>query len=479
MSADALWTIDELVAATGGTMIGDKPEFIGGVSIDTRTLSKGDIYVAIKGEHMDGHTFVYNAMEQGASLVIVRRGVVGSERTPRLEVDDPLRAMEAIGVAARARSKAKIVAVTGSVGKTSTKEALRLGLARDGLVHASVASYNNHWGVPLTLARFPAQSDFGVFEVGMNHPGEIEPLSRMIRPDVAIITNVEPVHIGHFNSVEEIADAKAEVFAGMTAEGVAVLNRDNAFFEHLSTKAKAAGVEKVISFGEHEDSDTRLDNFVLHSSCSCVSASVCGQDVTYKLGAPGRHLVINSLAVLSAVVAVGGDLALAALALGDVKAPKGRGERSALAIDDGYFVLIDESYNANPASMRAAIATLKNAKTGPGGRRIAVMGDMLELGAGSPGLHEELAPCVVDADVDMVFVCGKDMQRLWDALPRAIQGAYAADSDGLADAIVGAVRPGDVIMIKGSLGSRMGPLVGVLKDNFDAAGDEPAKSGTG
>ncbi len=479
MPADALWTTDELIVATDGTMIGERPAFIGGVSIDTRTLSKGDVYVAIKGEHMDGHTFVYNAMEKGAALVIVRRGVVGSERTPRLEVDDPLRAMEAIGIAARKRSRAKVIAVTGSVGKTSTKEALRLGLARDGRVHASVASYNNHWGVPLTLARFPAQADFGVFEVGMNHPGEIEPLSRMIRPDVAVITNVEPVHIGHFNSVEEIADAKAEVFAGMSSDGGAILNRDNAFFEHLCGKAKDAGVDRIISFGEHQDADTKLGSFVLHSSCSCVSASVCGQDVTYKLGAPGRHLVINSLAVLSAVVAVGGDLALAALALGDVKAPKGRGERSDLAVDGGYFVLIDESYNANPASMRAAISTLQNTKTGPGGRRIAVLGDMLELGPSGPELHAELGACVADSDVDVVLACGENMQRLWDALPRAIQGRYATDSDGLADAVVDAVRPGDVIMIKGSLGSKMGPLVNLLKNQFETAGDAPAKSGTG
>jgi UDP-N-acetylmuramoyl-tripeptide--D-alanyl-D-alanine ligase len=473
-----LWTTDVLIAATGGRLSGSVAGALDGVSIDTRTLVPGDIFVAIEGRTHDGHAFVAKAFEAGAGLAIVRAGAVDPQAGPLLEVDDPLTALEGIGRAGRARSGARIIAVTGSVGKTGTKEALRLALAKDGTVHASAASYNNHWGVPLSLSRLPADARYGVFEIGMNHPGEITPLARMIRPHVAVITTVAPVHLGNFASVDEIADAKAEVFAGLAPGGTAVLNRDNPYYDRLREAALAAGAGRVVGFGEHDRAEARLEKVVLHATCSCVSASICGHKVTYKLGAPGRHLVMNSLAVLAVVDCVGADLALAALALADMSAPKGRGARHRLAIGRGYFTLVDESYNANPVSMRAAIATLGTAKPGPRGRRIAVLGDMLELGEAAPRLHAELASALDDAGIDLVYACGPNMARLWEALPQARRGVHADDAAGLAETVADTIEAGDVVMIKGSLGSRMGPLVEMLLARHPAlTGDplEPAK----
>ena len=474
-----LWTADALIEATGGRLSGTVTRALDGVSIDTRTLQPGDVFVAITGATHDGHAFVARAFEAGAGLAIVRSGACDRTAGPLLEVDDPLAALEEIGRAGRARSNARIVAVTGSVGKTGTKEALRQALAKDGPVHASAASYNNHWGVPLSLARLPADARYGVFEVGMNHPGEIEPLARMIRPHVAVITTVAPVHLGNFASVDEIADAKAEVFAGLEPGGTAVLNRDNPYFDRLKQAALAAGADRIVGFGEHARAQARLEKVVLHATCSCVSASICGHKVTYRLGAPGRHLVINSLAVLAVVDAVGADLALAALALGEMAAPKGRGARHRLALGRGYFTLVDESYNANPVSMRAAIATLGIARPGPRGRRIAVLGDMLELGAEAANLHAGLAPALDDAGIDLVYACGPNMARLWEALTPARRGALADDAAGLAEAVAAAIEPGDVVMIKGSLGSRMGPLVEMLLARHPALSDDPLEPAKG
>lgn len=471
MTEQVLWTIEALTEATGGELSGAVTVPLNGISIDSRTLSPGDIFVAIKGDQFDGHTFVDAALEAGAGVAVVQHGTSATSHGPLLAVDDPLRALEDMARAARARCTGKVIAVTGSVGKTGTKDALRLALSHDAQVHASAASYNNHWGVPLSLARFPETADFGVFEVGMNHSGEITPLSRMIRPDVAIITTVEAVHLGHFSSIDEIADAKAEVFAGLEPEGTAILNRDNPFFDRLSEAAKAAGVGTIIGFGEHEDADARLTKVVLHGTCSCVSATICGHDITYKLGVPGRHIVINSLAVLAAVAAVDGDIALAAFRLARMAPPKGRGLRHALSVDDGYFTLVDESYNANPASMRAALATVGHTRPGPRGRRIAVLGDMLELGSDAERLHAELADAVDDASIDLVYACGPNMLHLWDAMPDARRGVYADSSEDLKGVLSDALRKGDVVVIKGSLGSRMGPLVETLRERFSPAID--------
>jgi len=366
-----------------------------------------------------------------------------------------------------------ILAITGSVGKTGTKEMLRACLSASGSVHASQKSYNNHWGVPLTLANLPVDADYGVFEVGMNHPGEIAPLVDMIKPQVAIITNVEPVHLGQFNSVDEIADAKAEIFTGLNADGTAILNFDNKYFSHLKSAAEKHGITHFLTFGEGRGADVALSKSVLHGSCSCVQVDVAGTPVTYKLGAPGQHLVKNSLGVLAAVHHLGADLAFAALALANVSAPPGRGARSKLALPGGGTVtLIDEAYNANPTSMRAALSVLQHSKPCNSGRRIAVMGDMLELGDGAADLHRDLTASVDEASVDRVYACGAMMKHLCDELPIARKALYAEASDRLTSALLDDIRAGDIVMIKGSLGSNMLPLVAAMKNRFPEHNDD-------
>jgi UDP-N-acetylmuramoyl-tripeptide--D-alanyl-D-alanine ligase len=342
-------------------------------------------------------------------------------------------------------------------------------LSRAGLTHASAASYNNHWGVPLSLARCPQEARFAVFELGMNHTGEIGPLSRMVRPDVAIITTVAPVHLQYFKSVEEIADAKAEIFEGLQPGGIAILNRDNAQFNRLNDRARDVRVARVVTFGENEASEARLVRCVLHAEYSTVQANILGDEVTYKLGAPGRHLVMNSLAVLAAAKLAGADLAISALALAALQPAQGRGTRIALVVPGGSALLIDESYNANPVSMRAAIALLGQAEPGPRGRRIAVLGDMLELGSQSALLHRELAQAVTENSVDLVFCSGPEMRNLWDALPSNRRGSYATDSGALEPRVLEAVTSGDAVMVKGSFGSKMAPIVKALQRKFTAA----------
>ncbi len=463
-----LWTAEDLAAASGGKIVGDVRLPLNGVSIDTRTISQGDIFVAIKGENHDAHDFVPRALAQGAGVAIVSRVTDEMKAAgPLLRVaDDPLDALVRIGTASRARSHARIVAVTGSVGKTSSKEMLRMALLASGKTHASVASFNNHWGVPLTLSRMPRDTAYGVFEIGMNHSGEITPLVGMVRPHVAIITNVAPVHIANFDSIGGIADAKAEIFSGVEPDGIAILNRDNAFFERLSGAAKAAGIRNILSFGMHEKSDVRAQAIAYHANCSCVTADVMGEKLVYKLGMPGEHMMLNSLAVLAAAKLLGADLARAALALAAAEAPKGRGVQHRLEIDGGEFLLIDESYNANPLSMVAALSLLERAKLGRGGRRIAVLGDMLELGDHGPGLHAALSKAVDAHNVDVLYAAGPLMANLWENTPANRRGAYANTSAELRDNLLGGFRAGDVVMIKGSLGSRMGPLVEAIRARF-------------
>ena len=480
MSGGALWTAAELVEATGGELRGDVRGSLGGVSIDSRTLAEGDIFFAIKGDLHDGHKFAASSLEAGAGIAVVSApDEVMESAGPILVVDDTLKAMERLGVAARTRFQGRAIAVTGSVGKTGTKEALRLCFEDQGRTHASQASYNNHWGVPLTLSRLPRETEYGVFEVGMNHPGEITPLTAMIRPHVAIVTTVQAVHLGYFSSVDAIADAKAEIFTGLEPGGTAILNRDNAYFDRLRAAAEENGAARIVGFGEDERADCRLTDVVLRDDGSTVSASVVGMDVTYNIGAPGRHFVVNSLAVLAAVHAAGADVALAALALAQVRAPKGRGARASLMLPGGDVTLIDESYNANPASMRAALELLAMADPGVGGRRIAVLGDMLELGDEGPREHTELAAAVDDAEADIVYACGPNMAYLWDAIDETRRGVYAEASDGLGDALLDEVQAGDVVMIKGSLGSRMGPLVQALCAKYEPRAEAPARGTQG
>jgi len=463
----ALWTTDAMAAAMRAERQGALPAAVGGISIDTRTVRPGEAFFAIKGDSRDGHEFVPAALAAGAIAVVARsRRAEFAPDAPFLIVEDVLDALRDLAAAARARSAAKVIAVTGSVGKTGTKEALRLALSADGETHASVASYNNHWGVPLTLARFPQSAAYGVFEIGMNHAGEITPLTRLVRPHIAIVTTVEPVHLAYFGSVEAIADAKAEIFLGVEPGGAAVINRDNAHYARLRAAAEAAGVSRIVSFGEHAEADARADRVHLDADCSTVRATILGADITYKLGAPGRHLVGNSLAVLAAVSLAGADLARSALALARLAPPVGRGARITLRLPGGAALLIDESYNANPASMRAAIALLGQAPVGPQGRRIAVLGDMLELGPQGGTLHAGLAEAIAAAEIDLVFCAGPLMRALFEALPSGRRGGYSETAAGLESTVLGAVRAGDAIMVKGSLGSKMGPIVKAFERAF-------------
>lgn len=458
----SLWTRADVIAATNGKAEGADWS-ASGVSIDSRTLAPGDLFVAIRGEKTDGHAHAVSALKGGAAAAVVSEPTEAMrEAGPLVIVSDTLEALNALGRAARRRTGAKIVAVTGSVGKTGTKEALRMILSGQGATHASAASYNNLWGVPLSLARMPADTRFGIFEIGMNHAGEITPLSKLVEPFVALITTVEAVHMAFFSSVEEIADTKAEVFDGLQKGGVAIINRDNPHFARLEAKARAAGAGRIISFGEHEDADARLEKMALKENCSCVSATICGQPVTYKLGVPGRHIVMNSLAMLACVSALDADLTLAALALANLQAPKGRGERHCVAAPGRPFTLVDESYNANPASTKAAIEALGQMEPGVRARRIAVLGDMLELGAESIALHRGLAGPLAAADIDLVYACGPHMRELYKALPQDRQGAYAETSAELTGMLIEAIQGGDVVMVKGSFGSRMGPVVEAL-----------------
>jgi UDP-N-acetylmuramoyl-tripeptide--D-alanyl-D-alanine ligase len=453
-----LWTADELSAATGGRLRGDVAA--SGVSIDSRTVARGDLFIALRGDNFDGHEFVAQALAKGAAAAMVDKLPDSIETdAPLLVVDDTLSGLTALGRAARQRSTATIIGVTGSVGKTGTKEALRLALAGQGATHASASSFNNHWGVPLTLARMPRDTKFGVLEIGMNHVGELAQLSRIARPHIALVTTVEAAHLGHFASVEAIADAKAEIFEGVEPGGTAVLNRDNSHFARLAEAAQRRGIERRIAFGEHAEAAVRLLDCQLGATASIVAATVMGETVRYTVALPGRHWVMNSLAVLATVKAAGGSVADAAASLGRLPGLPGRGHRHRLALPGGSFELIDESYNANPASMRAAIAVLGAANLAPGGRRIAVLGTMLELGPDAMRLHAELAQPLVDAGVDLVFTVGTDMEGLREALPERMRGPHRARSSEMATLVAAALRPGDIVTIKGSLGSRMAEIV--------------------
>jgi UDP-N-acetylmuramoyl-tripeptide--D-alanyl-D-alanine ligase len=468
MSATPLWTASAMAEAMRASVGGALPAAVSGLSIDSRSIAPGEAYFAIKGDVHDGHDFVMAALQAGAGLAVVeaaQRDRFASD-APLLVVDDVLAALVDLARAARARLDARVIAVTGSVGKTSTKEALRRLLGAQGETHASAASFNNHWGVPLSLARCPASARFAIFEIGMNHSGEIEPLVRMVRPHIAIITTVEPVHLEFFAGIEAIADAKAEIFAGLEPEGAVVLNRDNPQFARLQRRASKLGISRIVTFGAHKSSTARLIDLSLHPDCSAVHADILGHDVTYKLGTPGRHMAINSLAVLAAASLAGADLALAALSLSQIEPVTGRGARRALELAGGQATLIDESYNANPASMAAALSVLGQATVGPQGRRIAVLGDMLELGAGSAALHRGLVEAVNANHIDLVFCCGPQMRNLWDALSTGKRGGYAESAAVLEAQAVAAIRAGDAIMVKGSLGSKMKTIVNALEKRF-------------
>ena len=460
-----LWTSTEAAAATGGRADGTWAAT--GVSIDSRTVAAGDLFVAIKGPSHDGHAFVGDAFAAGAVAAIVSGSADAfrdADSNTLLRVGDTMTALEDLARAARARSAARIAGVTGSVGKTGTKEALKLALAADagaGGVIATAGNLNNHWGLPLSVARLPAAATYAVFEMGMNHPGEITPLSRICRPHVAIITTIADTHSEFFASLEQIADAKAEIFEGLEPDGVAVLNRDNEMFPRLAADARERG-HRVVSFGAATDADWRMAEFRTRGAVSDITAAVGSRTIRYTLGVPGRHLALNSLAVLAAAEALGADVERAAAGLADMRGLAGRGKRHRVEFEGGTFHLIDESYNASPASMRAAIEVLGGAKPEGKGRRVAVLGDMLELGPQAEKLHRSLARPLADAGVDLVFTAGQYMSALWEALPQAMRGGHACTSEKLVPLVTAAVRSGDVVTVKGSLGSRTRQIVDAL-----------------
>ncbi len=387
-----------------------------------------------------------------------------------IRVDDPDAALVALGKAARTRFRGKVIAVTGSAGKTGSKEMLATALAALGKTHASQKSYNNHVGVPLTLALMPRDAAYAVIEMGMNHAGELTTLTAQVRPHIAIVTTIEPAHIEHFGSIEKIADAKAEIFSGLTADDkgsapVAILNIDNTMFTRLKNAAAHNTAVRVLSFGEDDHADTRLTDCTLHADSSKITADVTGDTVRMKLNIPGKHIAQNALAVLTAIKAAGGDLPKAVAALEAAQAVSGRGARLTLMIDGSPppVTLIDESYNANPGSMRAALETFAMTEPPAGGRRIAVLGDMLELGKDGPQLHAELANPLLKSRVDLLFCCGPMMDALYQTLPPAWRGAHTPDSKALVTPLLEAIKPGDVLLVKGSLGSKMAYIVEALQ----------------
>jgi len=458
----ALWTAQDAAAATNGRNSGGAWQATG-VSIDSRTVAAGDLFVALAGPKFDGHDFVAGALARGGAAAVV------AKQPPKLEADaklllvaDTQAALEALGRAARARAQGRVIAITGSVGKTGTKEALKTVLARQARAFASSGSLNNHWGVPLSLSRMPADSDYGIFELGMNHPGEIDALTGMVRPHVAVITTIEPAHLGFFPSVEAIADAKAEIFRGVERGGAAILNRDNPHYARLAKAAQDCGITRIIGFGTHREAAVRLAHYQLRDNGSTVSATVMGEVIDYSVGIAGQHWIMNSLAVLAAVHAAGGDTKMAASALASLAPLAGRGERHRVTVSSGSFTLIDESYNASPASMRAAFAVLGSTQPEAGGRRIAVLGDMLELGTESQSLHASLAQPLVEAGTDLVFTLGNEMRALDDALPAARRGGHADNVGALAGLLGERLHAGDIVTVKGSHGSKLYELVATL-----------------
>jgi UDP-N-acetylmuramoyl-tripeptide--D-alanyl-D-alanine ligase len=444
-----LWTAADAEIATGGSSAADWVAT--GISIDSRSLRAGELFIALRGPNHDGHDFVRTVLERGAAGAMVDRCVADlPSAAPLLRVSDTLAGLGALGAAARNRSRARIIAVTGSVGKTGTKEALRLTLASSGATYASAGGLNNHWGAPLSLARLPPEASYGVFELGMNHAGEIASLTKLVRPHIALVTTVEPAHLGFFPSVEAIADAKAEIFLGLEPGGIAVLNRDNPYFARLASAAKRAGAAEVIGFGAHPEAQVRALDCVLDSRGSVVEVALLDSVLRLCLPIPGRHWVMNALAVLAGLLAAGADVERGAEALAGLEALPGRGRRSELAWRGGILTLIDESYNASPAAMRAALAVLAATEPAAGARRVAVLGDMLELGEAAECLHRELAEPLAEAKVDRVFLIGQAMAALDEALPEGNRGGWWQSADEAIPALLRFLEPGDVVTVKGS-----------------------------
>lgn len=460
--SEPLWTARQAMAATGGELIGSTDWECRGVSIDTRTLVPGDLFVALK-DVRDGHDFVPDAMARGASAALVEREGAGPGNA--LKTMDSLDALRALGAAARDRSSAIRVAVTGSVGKTSVKEAIAAAFRAAGPAHWSVKSYNNHWGVPLTLSRMPASTERAVFELGMNHAGEIRDLVSLVQPHVALITRIAPAHLENLGSMEAIADAKSEIYEGLELDGVAIYPGDDDFAPRLAKHAKQSSAAFLLDFGLETGRAIRVESFETSVDGSRGMIDVMGIRVPFQLTASGAHWAWNIGAIFAACAGAGLDAKNVAEALADVDAERGRGQAMRVALPGGgSFTLLDDAYNANPTSMRAAIASLGGIEPGEGGRRIAVLGEMFELGPTSKALHAELAVPLQEARVDQVYTSGALMMALFDALPSALQAGYARDAAGVLEMLKTAIQPGDVVMLKGSNASGLHKIAAVLAD---------------
>jgi UDP-N-acetylmuramoyl-tripeptide--D-alanyl-D-alanine ligase len=472
----ALWTAAEAAAATGGQTVGDWQAV--GLSIDTRSIAPGEMFIALK-DARDGHDFVADALAKGAAAALVSRRPDGVPAdAPLLVVPDVQAGLEALARAARARTRAMVVAVTGSVGKTSTKEMLRAALAPLGRVHAAEKSFNNHWGVPLTLARCPADADFAVIEIGMNHPGEIAPLAALARPDVALVTTVAAAHLEAFDDgLDGIAREKASIFTGLAQGGIAVLNGD---LDTTPILVAGAGEAPVLRFGIGPDCDARLADLSVQAGRTVAHAWIEGQAVPVILNTAGRHFAMNALGALCAVHALGLDPVRAARGLARWQPPGGRGTLERVVLDEGSgagFALIDDAYNANPTSVGAALEVLALHAPESGGRRVAVLGDMLELGPDEAALHAALADHPAMAAVDVVHCAGPRMAHLWAALPEARRGQRVAEAAALTDRLPEIAAPGDVVLVKGSLGARLGPVVAALRALGRAAAPGARRAG--
>ena len=455
-----LWTSAEIEAATGGRA--SEPFEVGGVTFDSREVEAGHLFVAMPGTVADGHQFVARAFEAGAAGALVSKPIEG----PHILVDDVASALTDLAIAARARVSGTVIGVTGSVGKTSTKEALFAALERfaRGKVHRSVKSYNNHTGVPLSLARMPRTSEYAVLEMGMNHAGEIAALTRLVRPHVALITTIAPAHIEHLGSIEAIADAKAEIFEGLEPDGVAIIPEDVAQRGRL-LKAARRHAGRTVSFGSGDADVVAVHAVRAENGGSLVTARLVESELTFTIAQRGDHWVSNALAVLAAVEAVGADLAVAGLALADMGGLKGRGERHRLRAADGDYLLIDESYNANPASMAATLKSLGEERDVA--RRIAVLGPMRELGVTGANAHAALAPAVRAANIDRLILVGEEMDPLADALGDTLPIDRAADADTAAALLKALVAPRDAVLVKASNSIGLARLVEAM------AGDQP------
>ncbi len=458
MTERPLWTFDELVKATGGTLVGSDSGAASGITFDSRSLQPGDIFLALSGAR-DGHDFVPQAFQSGAAIAITRRPIDGG---PCLLVPDVQKALEDIGVFARNRAPAKRGAVTGSVGKTSVTQMVMKGLTLKGRAHSAVKSFNNHIGVPLTLARMPADTERAIFEIGMNHADEITPLSEFVAPHAVAITTVGAVHTENFPDGEAgVAKAKAEIFDGLLPGGLAILNANNGWFEFLAKRAREAGA-LVAAFGEAGGVDAQLIDHRLNGDRASIAAKFHGRDIVFSLSHTGRHQAVNALASLLMLEALDVDLDTSLLALEAFETLDGRGRTVTKTFKDGEITVIDESYNANPVSMTATLQALGARPRLAGSRKIVVMTDMLELGPDEAHQHAGLVEALQAIDVDAVYLAGPLMKHLWDVLPPMLKGAYAATAAELAPVLIEGLHKGDVIMVKGSNGSKAGLIAKAL-----------------